>query len=81
MSMIGQPSPRQGHSAVWTGKVMIIWGGNIGATAQASGGIYDPEKDSWAPTVDDAAATPWEASFDEKPLDTAESAVAGVVIQ
>ena len=40
------PSQRSGHSAVWTGSLMIVWGG----TAQSTGGRYDPLTDSWTPT-------------------------------
>ncbi len=46
------PAARQGHSAVWNGSKMLVWGG------AAAGGIYDPVSDSWiamettnAPTV------------------------------
>ncbi len=51
-SMTGAvPSPRQRHSAVWTGTEMIVWGGNVnnGSTFQ-SGGRYNPITDSWSPT-------------------------------
>jgi len=50
-----EPSPRWSHTAVWTGKEMIIWGGTNG---WYSGGIYfdngakyDPADDSWTPTT------------------------------
>ena len=35
----GAPAARVGHSAVWTGSKMIIWGGNDGAVV-ATGGRY-----------------------------------------
>jgi len=40
------PEARRGHTAVWTGSEMIVWGGSgpIGA-----GWRYDPALDSWAP--------------------------------
>jgi hypothetical protein len=45
------PSDRQGHSAVWTGKVMIVWGGRYIMTPEMqSGGRYDPATDKWQPT-------------------------------
>ena len=46
------PSARQRHSAVWTGSRMIVWGGTVtGApSVTASGGLYDPATDTWAPT-------------------------------
>jgi hypothetical protein len=40
------PTGRTGHSAVWTGSDMIIWGGSFLNT----GGRYDPSTDSWTPT-------------------------------
>jgi hypothetical protein len=36
------PSPRQGHSAVWTGSQMIVWGGSAESLNWTSGGIYLP---------------------------------------
>lgn len=43
------PSARFGHSAVWTGSKMIIWGGfDIGGNAVNTGAIYDPTADTWA---------------------------------
>ncbi len=43
---IGAPSPRSGHTAVWTGSRMIVWGG----TSDSTGASYDPMTDSWSPT-------------------------------
>ncbi|MBL9168987.1 MAG: hypothetical protein JNN07_14700 [Verrucomicrobiales bacterium] len=42
------PSPRRGHSAVWAGQSMIVWGGtqDLGSYL-ASGGIYRPGEDVW----------------------------------
>ena len=37
------PEPRSGHSTVWTGSLMIVWGGSDLNT----GGRYDPATDSW----------------------------------
>ena len=39
------PSPRGGHSAIWTGAEMIIWGGS-----DNTGGRYFPAIDAWVPT-------------------------------
>ncbi len=39
------PDPRYGHTAVWTGTEMIVWGGGSN-----SGGRYNPVTDSWTPT-------------------------------
>ena len=44
-SLIGAPSARYDHTAVWTGSQMLIWGGNGGG---ATGGRYDPVNDQWA---------------------------------
>ncbi len=43
------PAPRSGHSAVWTGSEMIVWGGSNVEPLQ-SGARYDPVTDSWTPT-------------------------------
>ncbi|HPR65489.1 MAG TPA: proprotein convertase P-domain-containing protein, partial [Thermoanaerobaculia bacterium] len=45
------PSPRYRHSAVWTGREMIIWGGSYTNT----GGRYNPTLDSWTSTSIDGA--------------------------
>ena len=45
-----QPSARSGHSVVWTGQEMLVWGGRIGpGTPLASGGSYRPDTDRWTP--------------------------------
>ena len=51
------PGNRAGHTAVWTGSEMIVWGGSTyfqGAPApsgnQDTGGRYRPLTDSWTPT-------------------------------
>ncbi len=41
------PDPRDGHTAVWTGSEMIVWGGS---SSQTSGGRYNPVTDTWTPT-------------------------------
>lgn len=50
MSMVGAPSARYAHTAVWTGTEMIIWGG-VGATGGilSDGARYNPATDTWAP--------------------------------
>ena len=52
----GAPAARAGHTAVWTGAEMLVWGGNsdpssLGGdkTALADGARYSPATDSWAP--------------------------------
>lgn len=46
-SMVGAPSPRALHTAVWTGDEMLVWGGTSG-TPLSSGGRYllSPDDDS-----------------------------------
>src|SRR5205807_392303 len=48
------PAGRSGHTAVWTGSEMIVWGGNF---VDNTGGRYNPGTDSWtATTTVDAAS-------------------------
>ncbi|MBI3098035.1 MAG: hypothetical protein HYY93_07305 [Planctomycetes bacterium] len=53
----GAPTKRRGHSAVWTGSRMIIWGGQdddaapIAPVRKNDGGVYDPVGDSWYATT------------------------------
>jgi len=46
------PSGREGHTAVWTGSLMVVWGGSDGGRQPFSntGGRYDPLTDTWSPT-------------------------------
>jgi len=50
------PEGRFGHTAVWTGSKMIVWGGkNVSGFYLASGAIYDPEgtgDNAWKPMAD-----------------------------
>ncbi len=51
----GQPSARQGHVAVWTGRAMIVWGGgsypnpDLISAILSDGAAYDPSADAWRP--------------------------------
>jgi len=45
----GVPDTRVGHSAVWTGREMIVWGGTNAAWLN-TGGRYNPIADSWTAT-------------------------------
>jgi hypothetical protein len=60
-SVIGAPSPRQGHVAVWTGSKMIVWGGSVmvpyGYDYLDTGGVYDPASDTWRAMS--TASAPW----------------------
>jgi len=44
----GPLAPRVGHSAVWTGTELLIWGGGpFGRRPLADGAAYDPAADRW----------------------------------
>jgi len=48
---VNAPDARYGHTAVWTGSEMIIWGGWDGTLPDLNtGGRYDPATDSWTAT-------------------------------
>jgi N-acetylneuraminic acid mutarotase len=51
------PSAREGHTAIWTGSEMIVWGG-YGGSYFNTGGRYDPSTDSWAAISTTNAPTP-----------------------
>jgi len=43
-----EPSARTGHTSVWTGQSLIVWGGSIGGGLPlATGSTYDPTADQW----------------------------------
>src|ERR1051325_2202406 len=46
---IDAPTKRYGHTAVWTGTEMIVWGGYDNNYLD-TGGRYDPAKDNWTAT-------------------------------
>jgi hypothetical protein len=70
-SMVGAPSARDGHAAVWTGSVMIVWGGFTAWDffcngMHRDGARYDPTTDTWsatnlagAPTVRSRTSAVW----------------------
>jgi N-acetylneuraminic acid mutarotase len=47
-STANAPNGRDGHTAVWTGSEMIVWGGCCSFTN--TGGRYNPSTDSWTAT-------------------------------
>ena len=51
----GAPSARSGHTAVWTGTKMVVWGG-YDTDYTNTGGIYDPSTDTWTATTTTNAA-------------------------
>lgn len=51
------PSARQGHTAVWTGSEMIIYGG-LNANYLNDGARYNPSTQSWTPLAANASLEP-----------------------
>jgi N-acetylneuraminic acid mutarotase len=50
-STVNSPDAREGHTAVWTGSEMIIWGGFNGTLPDLNTGArFDPATDSWIAT-------------------------------
>jgi hypothetical protein len=48
LSTVNVPTARFGHTAIWTGTKMIIWGGNNGSGSFLNtGASYDPTNDTW----------------------------------
>jgi N-acetylneuraminic acid mutarotase len=45
----GAPTGRYSHTAVWTGDLMLIWGGLTSSGYSSSGAAYLPPSDSWLP--------------------------------
>lgn len=54
----GAPTPRSGHTLVWTGSRMLVWGGKQGGVPVNTGASYDPAANSWTalPTTGAPAA-------------------------
>jgi len=52
------PSARSHHTAVWTGRELIIWGGYDGRNALNDGARYDPVANRWTPIPNSLTATP-----------------------
>ena len=59
ISTANAPSGRAGHTAVWTGSEMIVWGGYGGPALGIlnTGGKYNPSTDSWTATSTTNAPT------------------------
>ena len=51
MAISNAPTERYGHTAIWTGSEMIVWGGD-GDNFQFlnTGGKYNPSTDTWVAT-------------------------------
>ena len=67
-TLANSPAARTGHSAVWTGSELIVWGGNGNAANFADGGRFDPAAISWttlpaslanAPAARERASAVW----------------------
>ncbi|MGH8099933.1 MAG: Kelch repeat-containing protein, partial [Chthoniobacterales bacterium] len=51
------PDARTGHTAIWTGSEMIVWGGRGGNSYFDTGARYNPATDNWTPTSEASAPT------------------------
>ncbi len=51
------PTARWGHSAIWSGTYMTVWGGTTGSSILATGGRYNPTSDNWLTTTATNAPT------------------------
>jgi N-acetylneuraminic acid mutarotase len=56
-STVGPPTARYGHTAVWTGSKLIVWGGSDLQAHFNTGAVYDLATDSWTPTSTVGAPT------------------------
>ncbi|EDY83115.1 kelch repeat protein [Verrucomicrobiia bacterium DG1235] len=48
MSSVDAPSSRSGHTAVWSGEEVLIFGGEDQGSLRDDGFTYDPESNSWS---------------------------------
>lgn len=60
ISSVNEPTPRAGHSFIWTGQEMIIWGGYTqdGLVRFNDGGRYNPATDRWTRIAIEGAPLP-----------------------
>jgi hypothetical protein len=49
---------RHGHTAIWTGSEMIVFGGDTGPSYTASGGRYNPSTNAWSSIASPPGAPP-----------------------
>ena len=56
-STINPAAARSGHTAVWTGNEMIVWGGFGDTSYFNTGGRYNPVTDSWVATSSNGVPT------------------------
>ena len=48
IAITNAPTERYGHTAIWTGSEMIVWGGRNENSFLDTGGRYNPGTDTWA---------------------------------
>jgi N-acetylneuraminic acid mutarotase len=56
-SLNNAPSGREAHSAVWTGREMIVWGADLGYRVYGTGGRFNPSMNTWTGIAAKNAAT------------------------
>jgi len=63
------PAGRYQHQAIWTGSLMMVWGGDAGLSYFNTGGKYDPTANSWtaitttnAPDARDTFTAVWDTA-------------------
>ena len=58
----GAPRARKDHTAVWTGREMLVWGGEAldarGQVPLGDGGRFDPATNTWTPLPTQGAPSP-----------------------
>lgn len=47
MNAANSPSARSGHTLIWTGSRVLVWGGQQAGTALATGASFDPGANAW----------------------------------
>src|SRR4030095_4400417 len=55
MSGASEPPPRLHHQAIWTGTMMLVWGGARDYDVPNLGGRYDPATRIWTPIATEGA--------------------------
>jgi len=58
MTVVNAPEPRYGHTAIWTGSQMIVWGGHRDLGSLDTGKLYDPQTDQWTDLPTTGAPSP-----------------------
>lgn len=48
-SLVDAPTARRGATAVWTGSLMLVWGGYHGGSSTGTGARFDPVSNTWSP--------------------------------